>query len=51
VTYTTQETRKNYPEFRAKLAELLAEGRLSDAQRQSIRKNIEPFDRAYDWNN
>lgn len=49
VTYTKQETRKNYPEFRAKLAHLLAEGRLTDAQRQSIRQNIGPFDRAFDW--
>lgn len=49
VTYTKQETRKNYPEFRAKLAELLDKGRLSEAQCLSIRRGIEPFDKAYDW--
>ena len=49
VTYTKQETRKNYPEFRAKLAELIEKGRLSEAQCMSIRRGIEPFDKAFDW--
>ncbi|MCC6153682.1 MAG: hypothetical protein IT367_07980 [Candidatus Hydrogenedentes bacterium] len=49
VTYTKQETRKNYPEFRSKLKELIERGRLQDAQCASIRKGIEPFDRAFDW--
>ncbi|MDZ4859897.1 MAG: hypothetical protein SGI88_13040 [Candidatus Hydrogenedentes bacterium] len=49
VTFTKQETRKNYPEFRAKLGELLEKGRLSAAQCESIRRGIEPFDKAFDW--
>jgi len=49
VTYTKQETKRNYPEFRLKLKEMLEKGRLSTAQCASIRKGIEAFDRAFDW--
>ncbi len=49
VTFTKQETRKNYPEFRTKLAELIERGRLSEPQCESIRRGIVPFDKAFDW--
>ena len=49
VTYTKQETRKNYPEFRGKLKELIERGRLPEDQCAIMRKGIETFDRAFDW--
>ena len=47
VTYRGPEAAKNYPEFRAKLDELLASGLLDERQAETVRAGVQPFDRAF----
>lgn len=49
VTYLKEETRQRYPEFRAKLQQLLESNLLSNDKVSLLRDGVQPFDQAFGY--